>query len=346
MRRTGLLVTAVAMLFAAATSWAQLTITQQSFYGPGFHFVEHESAGVVTFDVGSSGANQSWTFGSYPWDSNMPVDVVQPDQTPYSASFPTATQVLHAQDQSVPGGSYVYERLAANGYYMLGFASADTTVVFDAEERLAALPATYQTSWTGVQRISYEVAPGFMFAYSDSFTSVVDGWGTVTTPYGTYPCLRVFSHHYVASTLNGTPINQYENLEYLWANQQALAVANVTSEDGVTNPQFSQGYLVINEPGTGAAPLRGPVAQLFQVGPNYPNPFNPTTSLPIALDKPARVIMDVYDETGRVALHRAFDLPAGSNVVPIDGSKWASGSYFARVRASGQSQVVKMALTR
>lgn len=68
---------------------------------------------------------------------------------------------------------------------------------------------------------------------------------------------------------------------------------------------------------------------------NFPNPFNPTTTLAFHIANDANVTITVYDmlgrEVGLLADREAFD--AGVNTVEFDASGLASGVYFYRVSA-------------
>ena len=37
----------------------------------------------------------------------------------------------------------------------------------------------------------------------------------------------------------------------------------------------------------------------FSLGNNYPNPFNPSTTIPFTISKPGLVVIDIYDLNGR-----------------------------------------------
>jgi len=85
---------------------------------------------------------------------------------------------------------------------------------------------------------------------------------------------------------------------------------------------------------------------------NYPNPFNPKTTLPFSLAAPAQVRLAIYDVAGR--LQRTLvdaHLPAGEHWVNWDGrdeagSELASGVYFSRFEAGATSEVRKLLLLR
>ena len=81
--------------------------------------------------------------------------------------------------------------------------------------------------------------------------------------------------------------------------------------------------------------------------PNFPNPFNPTTTLTYALPQHAEVRLTVYDVLGRqVAVLVEGMQPPGEHQVQLDARTWASGLYFYRLEAAGQHQIRRMLLIK
>jgi hypothetical protein len=333
---------AAAILAVTVLSFGQITIhdTDISPIGATWHI------GVIyytTFNTGSSGANQTWTFADQTWYYRGTNTVVDPAATPFATGFSTATNCTFTW---VPGDtildSWAFHRVTPTAVYYLGHAIVGSgEVVFDHESLESPLPATYQTQWTGVERTHFG-----QVVYVDSSISSVDGWGTVNTPYGSYPCLRVFTHLWSTIFTNGQQTQQTQDVGYMWVNQQGVEVVGVSSSEGVTDPNFTTGSMTMIGVPLSTDPARGPVARNFAVGQNFPNPFNPTTMLPVSLDKNARVTVDIYDETGRLVSHEDLDMPAGAHNVPVQASGWSSGNYFARVSAAEQQQTVKMQLLK
>ncbi|GAB5518718.1 MAG: hypothetical protein RhofKO_09690 [Rhodothermales bacterium] len=86
--------------------------------------------------------------------------------------------------------------------------------------------------------------------------------------------------------------------------------------------------------------VEGPDAEVpvdFALEGNYPNPFNPSTTIRFSLPETAEVTVTVYDMLGRDILSvPAQQLAAGSNrTVQLDASTLASGLYVYRVHAVG-----------
>ncbi|MDH4158502.1 MAG: T9SS type A sorting domain-containing protein, partial [candidate division Zixibacteria bacterium] len=72
---------------------------------------------------------------------------------------------------------------------------------------------------------------------------------------------------------------------------------------------------------------------------NYPNPFNPATTIMFELPRRSRVLLEIFNILGqRVRTVVDGSLGAGKHVVEFDGSAFASGVYFYRLR-SGESEI-------
>jgi len=77
----------------------------------------------------------------------------------------------------------------------------------------------------------------------------------------------------------------------------------------------------------------------FSLGSNYPNPFNPTTTIPFDLPEVSRVKIQVFDLAGREVASPANGFyPAGSHQVIFDGSGLPSGMYFIRAQMKPEDQ--------
>lgn len=85
---------------------------------------------------------------------------------------------------------------------------------------------------------------------------------------------------------------------------------------------------------------------------NYPNPFNPTTTIAYSLERPANVTLSIYDATGCTVLvlinakQEAAHYKTTWDGRDHAGTPVASGVYFLRLRAGDFTQVRKMVLVR
>ena len=78
----------------------------------------------------------------------------------------------------------------------------------------------------------------------------------------------------------------------------------------------------------------------FELLGNYPNPFNPTTTIQFDLPEAAEVTIEIVDMLGRKAMTIPSQVyQAGArHLVNIDASSLASGIYVYRVSARGTVQ--------
>lgn len=89
-----------------------------------------------------------------------------------------------------------------------------------------------------------------------------------------------------------------------------------------------------------SSPVEEPPAELpvsARLMAAYPNPFNPSTSIPVELDRAGVLTVSVFDLLGRLAVERSEVLAQpGLHTVQFDGSSLATGAYLARIEFSGQ----------
>lgn len=86
---------------------------------------------------------------------------------------------------------------------------------------------------------------------------------------------------------------------------------------------------------TSINPISGNVPDGYTLGQNHPNPFNPTTSIPVTLNRGANVSIKVFDMAGREAATITRFLNAGTAEVPFNGAGLSSGVYFYALLVDG-----------
>ena len=94
------------------------------------------------------------------------------------------------------------------------------------------------------------------------------------------------------------------------------------------------------------------IPQTFQLGQNFPNPFNPSTTIPLFVPASARVRLDIYSAGGqRVRMLLDQVLPPGSHELTWDarddrGQPVSSGLYLYCLQIDDQARTRKMTLLR
>jgi hypothetical protein len=85
----------------------------------------------------------------------------------------------------------------------------------------------------------------------------------------------------------------------------------------------------------------------FSIFGNYPNPFNPTTSINYSLTENGHIKLEIYDILGRrVVVPFDGTQTAGNHNLTWDASTFPSGLYFARLEAGKKRQTIKMMLLK
>ena len=110
--------------------------------------------------------------------------------------------------------------------------------------------------------------------------------------------------------------------------------------DGITNPRAEPNDWQVNVKDSEKI-------ESFNVFPNYPNPFNPSTTISFAIPEQSYITLSVYDITGqKVATLVDKHINAGSHSVIFDGSDLGSGVYLYRFESKGFSKMGKMLLLK
>jgi hypothetical protein len=109
---------------------------------------------------------------------------------------------------------------------------------------------------------------------------------------------------------------------------------------------------IVEDDGTGVDDSSDAVVRRLALG-NFPDPFNPVTSVRYELPHPGRVSLRVHDVSGRLVreLVSAEAHDSGSYTVPWDGrdaagERVASGTYFCRLEVEGSVLTDKMLLVK
>ncbi len=80
---------------------------------------------------------------------------------------------------------------------------------------------------------------------------------------------------------------------------------------------------------------------------NYPNPFNPVTTITYNLPQATYVSLSVYDRLGRQVVTLVDQsMDAGEHSVDFDASEFPSGIYFYRIKTPEKTEVRKMLFTK
>ncbi len=171
------------------------------------------------------------------------------------------------------------------------------------------------------------VAPegGFDVRFSNGALLIDSDFATIALQASEFPVSLTLVK--LAAGDNTLFVQQMKNGVMVASSELAEDESVLITDPGVTSLHIAN--VVSVDDGEGALP------GAFRLAGNYPNPFNPTTTVVFDLPEPAQVRVEVYDVMGRRLLEvpaQAFG-PGDGHQIQIDATELASGIYLYRVVA-------------
>lgn len=131
--------------------------------------------------------------------------------------------------------------------------------------------------------------------------------------------------------------------------QRLLGLTKVSLRTpGVTGFAHSTNHTLISAVLTSAANGKPEfVPNNFALEQNFPNPFNPTTTILFHTPKDTRVAIRIYDLLGRLVVTLCDDnIAAGFHSLVWNASNQSTGTYFCVAQVNGQSQFIRLTLAK
>ena len=125
-----------------------------------------------------------------------------------------------------------------------------------------------------------------------------------------------------------------------------MAISSSYDVDSNTFTPIYRAITLTNSSSVGNEELAG-LPEKFDLKPNYPNPFNPSTQIAFDLPESADVRLTVFDVLGRqVATLINQHMKAGTHTVSFDSQRLASGVYIYLLEAGSFSMTRNMMLIK
>jgi len=328
----------IVLLFVTLISNAQITITQSDIPAAGTYFVEVVDTLCVGVSIGNSGTSQTWNLANI---GNSFIDTsywANPASLAGASYFPTSTLANHSSS-----GDNSFVKLSSTAFELLGFYGDGGTglgtqaAVFTPSEKYIQIPSTYLTTYSGTynfeMKTPYNQAPldSMKITFLVNYTTLVDGYGTVTTPiYSNVACLRqkniaaatmnTFIHNTLTGWLPSGASPVYDtSINYIWlSNTQKNILADIQVIQGGTvikaNYLKSEGILTdINE--TSYNHIKVEV---------FPNPASDVININGVQQNTMLVI---FDSNGKLMTNKLLN--TSKNTLHI--SDYSNGMYFYQI---------------
>lgn len=168
-------------------------------------------------------------------DADKAIALLAPTGQWWEASFPNASYAVTLAEGSDLLGVF---RITGNALELLGVVSPDpgtfrTELEYDPPAKILELPLQQAATWSSTSTIS-GTAQGAITAFTERYDSTVDVTGTMTTPYGDFPVLRV------ATDLERTQgfATLSTSRTFAWVAECFGSVATATSQSFESAPEF------------------------------------------------------------------------------------------------------------
>ncbi len=198
------------LLLTPVTAFAQITITESVFtdlFGTTKSVASFETSDGTGLDVivAASGENQVWDFSGLVYTDtttfvegyiSLPADVPGRDRAEFTNA--TLVRTISAEEDGFMLNLYQFGSLSNGNYTVYGDVfigdgdedgTVDTLYTFNSPPSLdITFPVAYQNTWMDSSASVVEGFPSFSYTVEEN---VVDGWGTLITPAGEKPALRI-----------------------------------------------------------------------------------------------------------------------------------------------------------
>jgi len=332
--KKSLLLTFAATLFTSANLLAQPTLTASGsnmIVGDAFNWTN--SAAIAP---GNAGASQTWNLSSLSSTGTTTNVVVTPGSTPYGTSFPSANSSIQAGSNA-----YSYYTTSASAFQYLGIATSNgITTTYSNPEDYLHYPFTYTNTYTDYFiGVTTNTASPYNNYRRGSTTVTADGYGTLTTPAGTFGgVLRVhFVQNYQdSSNIGGTDyFTTYVNDQYMWylnGNHATIASTFTLVTTFFGSPTTTSGAQYLNNVLVGISENKNPGVAVAV----YPNPAITSTAIKVKLENNSPIEIKTINSLGAQVLKTMLaEGTVGENELKLDVSNLPEGIYFAQVYLDG-----------
>jgi hypothetical protein len=334
-----LLITFLVMYSVALN--AQITITSADMSATGNSYVTVNDDSVTSY--GAAGINQTWDFSSWINDYFDTASFVSPSNLSGALFFPTATVGINSD-----GAGSIFMKNSATAFEILG-SHVDLTgngavpIIYNPSITFLTFPSTYQTSYNSNSSytLTFAIADpdidSVHIKSSTNYTSIIDGWGTISTPaYSNVSAIRQclieigLDSAFVLPTDSSTWVYQAQDIDtsytYRWfSNSHTYPLAEISFSEG--DSVYFASYLIPNTVGVNELAKNTNSVSVF------PSPASDKVSFK-GIDSDAYLI--IFDVNGKLVEQSLLKKNTTINI-----ANYNNGIYFYNVAPLNGTPVSK-----
>lgn len=357
--------TSIIVLLFCFQSFAQISVNSSDFVAGADTTLISIVTDYQNIDYQSTGANHSWDFSWVSIDSQR-IDTfsnvsnagliyqftynnfLNPN---YQASyFQKATNNVIPASGALPvtiENPITFRKVSTAKLENVGIGielnGIDVPIQADTIDTEYEFPMTYQDNWQSDSYLFFDINPAFnaMFKRHQTRISAVDGYGTITTTFGTFDCIRVKSNlNYIDSIffdLLGTGgswigLPTQSETQYRWiAKQQKVPVFSVDVTNALAGPQITK---VEFKDKFGVANIQN--TDLISSIKAFPNPVRGNLFITNLSEYDH---IEITNMNGQLIYSEAV---LNENQKVVDCSQWEKGVYILKLNSSEKNITKKI----
>jgi len=325
---------------------AQITITSSEIL-PGSTQEVFSAPSETTVNIGKTGGSNIYDFTEISFTDTIIQTVYQVSQIPeLAARYPADAFVAI---ESVEEFIAFPLLLSTDSLLFLGSASvypdSQKYSHFTPPQPFLLYPLTHGLTWSYEGTVAETSYVGGEVVSSRSDTTIetytVDGFGTLRIPGFEFECLR--TNHLISPPGDGN-VKQFA----FWTREGVTLFVTTAADEPDTGIVEQVFQIVYALPSSLVSVKNSPnLPTEYSLEHNYPNPFNPETTIRYTIPSSARVLLTIYNLRGE-EIGRIVDVaqPAGIHTIKWDASGYSSGIYFYRLQTGGFVQTRKMVVLK
>lgn len=364
----------VALLVISVATMAQSPITITSSDMPNENDSIHISivaAGdyINVTNPSGTGANYSWDYTSLSPNVQMyeryssPADFTSPYNyffnqlnTSYGkdnyefSTIPLPNVDISAAYDFYKEGSSELKQIGA-GYIINGI---PLPFLYENNDNIYEFPMTYLSSSSDTYKYGLDIPGIGYYGQSGTRTNTVDGWGTLSTPFGTFQTIRLKSTVDAVDTVYNTSLMAGANIprplrhEYKWlANGRKIPLLKIETtviagNEAISNVRYIDSVRA-DVPQVGMEEY----AEAHINAIVYPNPCDNELNIGYNLLSSTSVKITLTDITGKKII--ALDTPnqnIGMHINKINTRELKSGIYFVAIQTNNLAEVIKVVIAK
>lgn len=349
------ILTIIVLITITTISNGQITINSSDLTNSGDQF-------VISTGTAFSGMDPALTGANYVWDYSLLTSSSQTIDTIFDESSTGSLLSLYFIDngfnpnrsnQCRHGNSFSAGQVNVSDVWDFFYNSsasfaqpgygaivngAPLPIAFTPKDIIYQFPLTYNSTNVSLSGYTLDLTTtlGIYYSVEKTRSNLVDGWGTVTTPYGTFDALRVMStivevdSFYIDSLGFGFATPPIETVEYKWLSPgKGVPVLQVNTAVGgiVTGISYLDSMQT-----TATTEIPSAISEITL----FPNPVSKELYVKYNVLSKGNLMLEIYSSTGQLITSEQEEknMTGEIKIKKIDLEKYnlTAGNYFLRIR--------------